>query len=79
MANNLPLLVAMSEHPLSAAVASAGGVTALCKSLGISVRTYSSWRNGVPAVRVISVSEATGISPAKLNPDLAAAFASAAP
>ena len=59
----------------SAAQKGAGGADALAEKLRIARRTLFKWKaEGVPAERWLDVSRVTGIAPADLRPDLAAAF-----
>lgn len=48
----------------------AGGVKAFARRLGIRHQSLHSWRNGVPADRVLKVEEITGISRHELRPDV---------
>lgn len=57
----------------------AGGADALAAKLGIARRTLFKWKaEGVPAERLLDVSDVTGIPPSRLRPDLARAFAAQA-
>src|SRR6185437_16705102 len=59
----------MRDLGLEEAIRVAGGVGALAKKLGISQPSVSNWSR-VPAERVLSVEEATGVSRVTLRPDL---------
>jgi len=59
----------MRDLGLEEAIRVAGGVGALAKKLGISQPSVSNWSR-VPAERVLSVEEATGVSRVPLRPDL---------
>ena len=54
---------------LEQAIERAGGVAALARHVGVSQPAISSWKR-VPAERVISVEQATGIARGTLRPDL---------
>jgi DNA-binding transcriptional regulator YdaS (Cro superfamily) len=62
----------MSHHKtIKTAIAAAGGEDAFMRALGIKRRTLFYWRaDGIPAVRLKAVSEATGIAAHLLRPDL---------
>jgi len=62
----------MREPGLEEAIRAAGGVSELARRLGIAQPSVSNWER-VPAERVASVEEATGIDRARLRPDLFAA------
>jgi TorA maturation chaperone TorD len=64
----------MREPGLEEAIRAAGGVSELARRLGIAQPSVSNWER-VPAERVASVEEATGIDRARLRPDLFAARA----
>jgi TorA maturation chaperone TorD len=66
----------MREPGLEEAIRAAGGVSELARRLGIAQPSVSNWER-VPAERVASVEEATGIDRARLRPDLFAARATA--
>jgi len=62
-------------NSLQQAVAAAGGVTALARTLRVAPPSVSQWLSGtrgVPAGRVVQISEATGwrVTPHELRPDL---------
>jgi TorA maturation chaperone TorD len=59
----------MSDQGLDKAIRAVGGVTGLARRIGISQPSISNWSR-VPAERVSSVEEATGIARAVLRPDL---------
>jgi len=59
----------MRDPGLSEAIRAAGGVSELARQLGISQPSVSNWLR-VPAERVVSVENATGIHRAVLRPDL---------
>lgn len=59
----------MREAGLEQAIAAAGGVSALSRSLGLSQPTISNWRR-VPSERVLAVEMATGVPRGVLRPDL---------
>jgi len=65
----------MREPGLEEAIRAAGGVSELARRLGIAQPSVSNWER-VPAERVASVEEATGVDRARLRPDL---FADRAP
>jgi TorA maturation chaperone TorD len=62
----------MRERGLEEAILAAGGVSELARRLGIAQPSVSNWER-VPAERVASVEEATGVDRARLRPDLFAA------
>jgi len=66
----------MREPGLEEAIRAAGGVSELARRLGIAQPSVSNWER-VPAERVASVEEATGVDRARLRPDLFAAHATA--
>ena len=66
----------MREPGLEEAIRAAGGVSELARRLGIAQPSVSNWER-VPAERVASVEEATGIDRTRLRPDLFAARATA--
>lgn len=58
-------------NPIDKAIVAAGGEDAFMRALGIKRRTLFYWRaDGIPAVRLKAVSEATGIAAHSLRPDL---------
>jgi TorA maturation chaperone TorD len=59
----------MRDQGLEKAIAQAGGVRALARTLGISQPAISTWKR-VPAERVAQVEAATGIERSTLRPDL---------
>jgi TorA maturation chaperone TorD len=59
----------MRDPGLDRAISAAGGVSALARKIGISQPSLSNW-NRVPAERVLSVEDITGIDRALLRPDL---------
>jgi TorA maturation chaperone TorD len=59
----------MRDHGLQEAIRAAGGIGELARRLGISQPSVSNW-DRVPAERVLSVEQATGIARARLRPDL---------
>ena len=59
----------MRDVGLDEAIRVAGGVGALARKIGISQPSVSNWSR-VPAERVLSVEDATGVSRAILRPDL---------
>jgi TorA maturation chaperone TorD len=59
----------MREPGLDEAIRAAGGVSELARRLGIAQPSVSNWER-VPAERVASVAEATGIDRTRLRPDL---------
>jgi TorA maturation chaperone TorD len=59
----------MRDPGLDQAIRAVGGVGALARKLGISQPSVSNWSR-VPAERVVSVEDATGIDRAVLRPDL---------
>src|SRR5215469_13821212 len=65
----------MREPGLEEAIRAVGGVSELARRLGIAQPSVSNWER-VPAERVASVEEATGIDRVRLRPDL---FATRAP
>src|ERR1700756_1556060 len=66
----------MREPGLEEAIRAAGGVSNLARRRGIAQPSVSNWER-VPAERVASVEEATGVDRARLRPDLFAARAAA--
>lgn len=65
----------MRDQGLEQAIAQAGGVRALARTLGISQPAISTWKR-VPAERVAQVEAATGVDRSVLRPDLYAAESS---
>jgi TorA maturation chaperone TorD len=59
----------MRDHGLQEAIRAAGGSGELARRLGISQPSVSNW-DRVPAERVLSVEQATGIARGLLRPDL---------
>src|SRR5436309_14149569 len=59
----------MRDLGLDEAIRVAGGVGALARKIGISQPSVSNWSR-IPAERVLSVEEATGVSRETLRPDL---------
>jgi TorA maturation chaperone TorD len=59
----------MRDHGLQEAIRAAGGIGELARRLGISQPSVSNWDH-VPAERVLSVEQATGIARGLLRPDL---------
>lgn len=58
-------------NPTDSAIAAVGGEDAFMRAVGIKRRALFYWRaNGIPAVRLKAVSEATGIPAHSLRPDL---------
>jgi TorA maturation chaperone TorD len=57
------------DQGLEKAIAAAGGVRALARLLGVSQPTISNWKR-VPAERVLSVEELTGVARHDLRPDI---------
>src|ERR1700756_2023355 len=66
----------MREPGLEEAIRAAGGVSELARRLGIAQPSVSNWER-IPAERVASVEEITGVDRARLRPDLFAARAPA--
>jgi TorA maturation chaperone TorD len=66
----------MTDRGLEEAIRAAGGVTELARRIGISQPSVSNWLR-IPAERVLSVEEATGVSRSVLRPDLYAESARA--
>jgi TorA maturation chaperone TorD len=64
----------MRERGLEEAIRAAGGVSELARRLGIAQPSVSNWER-IPAERVASVEEITGVDRARLRPDLFAARA----
>jgi TorA maturation chaperone TorD len=62
----------MRDHGLQEAIRAVGGIGELARRLGISQPSVSNW-DRVPAERVLSVEQATGVARALLRPDLFAA------
>jgi TorA maturation chaperone TorD len=62
----------MRDHGLQEAIRAVGGIGELARRLGISQPSVSNW-DRVPAERVLSVEQATGVARAHLRPDLYAA------
>lgn len=53
------------------AIKAAGSAAALARLMGVSKMAAGNWlRYGVPAERVLKVSEFTGVTPHELRPDL---------
>jgi TorA maturation chaperone TorD/DNA-binding transcriptional regulator YdaS (Cro superfamily) len=63
------LEVHVRDEGLDRAIGAAGGVAQLARKIGISQPSVSNW-NKVPAQRVVAVEAATGVSRARLRPDL---------
>ena len=61
--------ILMRENGLQEAIKAAGGVGVIARALGIRQPSVSSWIR-VPANRVLAVEALTGVSRAKLRPDL---------
>jgi TorA maturation chaperone TorD len=59
----------MRDHGLQEAIRAVGGIGELARRLGISQPSVSNW-DRVPAERVLSVEQATGVARARLRPDL---------
>src|SRR5262249_49435582 len=59
----------MRDLGLEQAIRAAGGIAALARKIGISQPSLSNW-NRIPAERVLTVEELTGIDRAVLRPDL---------
>jgi TorA maturation chaperone TorD len=59
----------MRDAGLEQAINAAGGIGALARMIGISQPSLSSW-NRIPAERVLTVEELTGVDRAVLRPDL---------
>src|SRR5262249_49686734 len=59
----------MRDHGLQEAIRAAGGIGELARRLGISQPSVSNW-DRIPAERVLSVEQATGVTRAVLRPDL---------
>ncbi len=59
----------MRDPGLEQAIRAAGGIGALARMIGISQPSLSNW-NRIPAERVLTVEELTGIDRAVLRPDL---------
>ncbi len=59
----------MRNEGLSEAIRAVGGVSELARRIGIAQPSVSNW-DRVPAERVLSVEAATGVSRARLRPDL---------
>ena len=59
----------MRDHGLQEAIRAVGGIGELARRLGISQPSVSNWER-VPAERVLSVEQATGIARGLLRPDL---------
>jgi TorA maturation chaperone TorD len=59
----------MRDHGLQEAIRAVGGIGELARRLGISQPSVSNW-DRVPAERVLSVEQATGIARGLLRPDL---------
>ncbi|MCO6419343.1 YdaS family helix-turn-helix protein [Siccirubricoccus sp. KC 17139] len=67
--------MATPNHPLEAfeaAIRAAGGASALARALGLTPGVVTQWRKAgrVPAERVRAISQATGVPPEALRPDL---------
>ena len=61
--------MADKTEALQRAIKAAGGLAGLAKPLGITVQAVSQW-DEVPALRVLAVERATGVSRHDLRPDL---------
>lgn len=60
-----------ASEGLEAAIQAAGGAGLLARRLGLTPGVITQWRKGrVPAERVRAISEATGVRPEDLRPDL---------
>lgn len=59
----------MRDHGLQEAIRAAGGIGELARRLGISQPSVSNWER-IPAERVLTVEQATGVARALLRPDL---------
>ncbi len=59
----------MRDPGLERAIRAAGGIGALARKIGISQPSLSNW-NRIPAERVLTVEELTGVDRAVLRPDL---------
>jgi TorA maturation chaperone TorD len=59
----------MREQGLDAAIRAAGGIGSLARRIGISQPSVSNWSR-IPAERVLSVEDATGVDREILRPDL---------
>jgi TorA maturation chaperone TorD/DNA-binding transcriptional regulator YdaS (Cro superfamily) len=59
----------MRDAGLNEAIAAAGGVTELARRIGIAQPSLSNWSR-VPAERVLQIESITGVSRARLRPDL---------
>jgi TorA maturation chaperone TorD len=59
----------MRDHGLQEAIRAVGGIGELARRLGISQPSVSNWER-IPAERVLSVEQATGVTRARLRPDL---------
>lgn len=56
---------------IESAIRKSGSASALGSAIGVSKMAVSLWRkNGVPADRVLSIFNATGVTPHELRPDL---------
>ncbi|WP_235907622.1 YdaS family helix-turn-helix protein [Siccirubricoccus phaeus] len=57
---------------MEAAIQAAGGASALARALGLTPGVVTQWRKAgrVPAERVRAISQATGVPPEALRPDL---------
>jgi DNA-binding transcriptional regulator YdaS (Cro superfamily) len=59
----------MRDPIIDEAIDIAGGPTALARGLGIKMPSLYSWQK-VPSTRVLAIERLTGISRARLRPDL---------
>jgi DNA-binding transcriptional regulator YdaS (Cro superfamily) len=67
----------LSRMDVDSIIRAAGGVAKLAAVCGLKHTSVIGWRTRgiIPAERVGDVARATGLSPAQIRPDLAAAFA----
>ena len=65
------MIGSMEETALTKAIARAGGVSQLARSLGVRQSAVSNWRNRqVPADRCRAIERATGVTANELRPDV---------
>lgn len=55
---------------LREAIRCAGSMSALAEGIGMSRQAIYGWKTRIPAERVVDIERVTGISRAKLRPDL---------
>lgn len=69
----LPQTVCLDRgmEPLEQAIEKAGGLSALANLIQTTPQAVLNWRKrGIPAIRVLAIEQATGISRHELRPDI---------